>query len=75
MPWSPVRYFPEIVRNLRRKGFTKEVSTDILAAEIMRVTGLIRPQTLKRVVYAMETLGYIKMVSESGIWKLKEVQE
>jgi len=61
MPWSPVPKFPEIIQDLKRNGYTKEVTFEILRVSIMRITGIIKSNTIKQTIKAMEALGYLKM--------------
>ena len=60
MPWSPIKYFPQIIENLRKNGYTKEVTIDALTTEVMRETGLIRDYSIKQAIKAMERLGYVR---------------
>ena len=60
MPWSPVPKFPEIVLDLKKHGYSKEVTFELLRVSIMRVTGLIKSNTIKQAITAMEDLGYLK---------------
>lgn len=71
MPWSPVPKFPGIVAELKRAGFTYEVGFEILKTYIMRETGVIRSETIKRIVQAMEQLGYIQRPSaDIPVWRV-----
>jgi len=69
MPWSPLKYADQIFSNLKNRGFVEEVTTQELSTEIMRVTGLIRPQTIRNVIRAFEQLGYIKHKS-GDVWAI-----
>lgn len=70
MPWSPIPKFPEIIQNIRRGGYTKEVTTALLEIEIMRSTGLTRPSTISRTIQIMEQLGFIHRHPNSPVWIL-----
>jgi hypothetical protein len=70
MPWSPIPKFPDIVRDLAGQGYTIETALEPLRTAVMRQTGLIRDQSVRQAIRAMEQLGYLKM-SENGItWKI-----
>jgi len=60
MPWSPVKYFPQILENLRDRGFKGSVTLEELEKEIIKEIGVIRPATIRNTIKAMEKLGYIK---------------
>ena len=61
MPWTPIKYFPKIFDNLKRRGYTKQVTLAIMEQEIIKETGLVRDATIRNVVVIMEKLGYIKL--------------
>ena len=68
MPWSPIPKFPEIIRDLKTNEFAEQVSLEPLKNSIMRITGIIRPDALKRVIQAMESLGYLKRHELGDVW-------
>ena len=70
MPWSPLKYTKQIFDNLKKAGYVEEVTTQELSKEIMRVTGLIRQQTIRNLIHAFEQLGYIERKS-GDVWVIK----
>ena len=68
MPWSPIPKMPFIVNDLRKSGYREQVSLEYLKRSIMRETGLIRAEAIKRVIQAMEDLGYLKQDTSSAFW-------
>lgn len=82
MPWSPVPKFPKIVNHLEMMGFKKEVTLEPLRKAIMTHTGVIRDDTLKTIIEAMETLEFItkKPTTDRQVWiigkpKKKTIEE
>ena len=68
MPWSPLKYTDIIFKELKRKGYTFEVPKQVMHAEIMRQTILVRMPTISNVTNAFKTLGYIKESPSGGFW-------
>lgn len=68
MPWSPIPKFPEIVSNLKSQGYTHQVGIEILKTELMRVLGLTGDKSLRRTIYIMDRLGYIKDTGKGAIF-------
>ena len=60
MPWSPVPKFPEVMQNLKAKGYTQQVGGETLKVEIIRVLGVTTPKTIGRCLETMSLLGYIR---------------
>jgi len=69
MPWSPLMYTKEIFKDLAERGYTNQVTTEILWAAIMRKTNLVRTETLANVVKAFKRLGYIELV-DNNVWRI-----
>lgn len=69
MPWSPLYYVDEIFQKLKEWGHTQETSTTYLTRAIMLTTKLIRQQTIKRTIQALEELGYIELKAPN-VWKI-----
>lgn len=67
MPWSPVPKFPEIIKDLIRSGYTIRVSFVPLHASVMKLTGIVKTETIKNTIKAMETLKYLQKTSIDGI--------
>jgi hypothetical protein len=60
MPWSPVPKFPEIIKDIKWRGYAdRQFPVDVLEVSIMKITGIIKPATLKQTIIAMERLGYV----------------
>ena len=77
MPWSPIKYFPKIIQNLKNMGYTRQCTMHMLYTEVMRETGIMKDMTLKQTVEAMERLGYIRLLG-SGIVEIcpdREIKE
>jgi len=70
MPWTPLKYTEEIFSQLRKWNQVNETTKIHLKRAIMMHTGLIREESIKRVIVAFETLGYIEKVAPD-IWKIK----
>lgn len=70
MPWSPIPKFPDIATDLKRHGKTTRLEP--LRAAIMKHTGLIREESLKRSIKAMEDLGYLKKIDDEAglLWRI-----
>ncbi len=67
MPWSPIPKFPEIQRELRKNYGDKALGFETINIVIMKHTGIMRAETIKRTIQAMEDLGYLKQNNE-GRW-------
>lgn len=74
MPWSPVPKFPDIIQDLRSSGYKKEATIKILTRSVMRITGLIRTESIKRTIQAMEELGYIRVKEAGGVFEIYQDQ-
>jgi len=59
MPWNPVVKFPDIVKELRNKGYSK-ITLEPLQKEIVLHLGLVRDKTIKRMIEVMEMTGFLK---------------
>lgn len=70
MPWSPLKYTENIFKDLLDKGYEEYVTTEVLFSTIMKHTQLIREITIKNVIKAFRTLGYIE-ASADGVWRIK----
>ena len=60
MPWSPIPKFPSIVKNVKAQGYNGEYGLTTLERAIMEETGVIRPETIKRIADVLVKLGWIK---------------
>lgn len=58
---SPVPKFPEIIRNLRKKGFILQCSLEDLRKEIILITGSYQESTLSKIISTMDFTEYIKV--------------
>jgi len=70
MPWTPLKYTEEIFVAIKNLGYTTEVPTKVLFAEIMRATGLVRSETIKNVIKSFVTLGYLSEI-RSGFFMIR----
>jgi hypothetical protein len=76
MPWSPVPRFPDIVKDLKWRGFAdRDFPVDVLEVSIMKITGAIKPATIKQTVVAMERLGYITRKGDFFTLKKESAKE
>jgi hypothetical protein len=73
MPWSPVPKFPGIIQDLKRRGYRKEVTFEILRVAVMRATGSIKEKTIGQTIKAMEDLGFLKRTG--SLWLVCQGQE
>jgi len=71
MPWSPIPKFPEIIKSLKKAGYTSEVTFEPLKTEIMRITFLMRDDAIKNTIKAMERLGFLYLKGD-GVWEIKD---
>ena len=72
MPWSPIPKFPEIIRELKRRGKTHETDYETLRISVMSVTGLIRDKSIKNAIRAMQDLGYLRMKPNGVAWEIMQ---
>lgn len=72
MPWSPIPKFPDIIRDLARQGYKKQTNFEPLKTAIMRQTQVITPKTIKRVIMAMEQLGFLRADENGMTWTIKK---
>lgn len=70
MPWSPIPKFPEVLKDLKASGYTKECSFECLKTSVMRVLGLMGEKTIARTIKAMQRLGYVRMKSNGVTWEI-----
>lgn len=69
MPYSPIPKFPEIIRDLKNRKY-KEVRFEDLKFSVMKITGAVKPITIKQTIQAMEDLKYIRPVVGGFTWEL-----
>jgi len=74
MPWNPIKLYPEIIRDLKSRGFEKEFSIHTLEDSIVRVLGITSKQRIARHVELLHRLGYIKEGLGRDIWVFGEVR-
>jgi len=68
VPWSPIPKFPDVMNEIRSKGYTRQVSFNVLRVAIMRHIGLVRSESIANTLDAMEMLGYIRSTHQPGIF-------
>jgi hypothetical protein len=68
MPWSPIPKFPEIISKLKLAGFGKQVNFEVLRVFVMREVGLIRDESIRNTIKAMQDLGYIR--PKGVVWEV-----
>jgi hypothetical protein len=68
MPWSPVPRIPEVLKNLKARGYKNRVGYEALRIEIIRVLGVTSNKTITSVISIMDLLGYIKDSGSGAIF-------
>lgn len=74
MPWSPLNYVDNIFERLKSWGIEKETTSEYLLRAIMLETKLIRPETIKNLIMAMERLGYLERKGDTFVIKYWEIK-
>jgi len=72
MPWNPIKFYPNIIRDLKSRGFEKEFSIHALEDSIVRVLGITSKQRIARHVELLHRLGYIREGMGRDIWEFGE---
>lgn len=75
MPWSPIPKFPAIINDLKRQGRTKQTELEPLKKAIMRQTGIVGSDTIKRTIEAMETLDFLAPSKNGATWDINKDAE
>ncbi len=63
MPWSFMRYIPEVFRLVRQRGYEYEGPVSVLRTELKRATGVVNDKTVAGWLRTMEEMGYIRTKS------------
>lgn len=76
MPWSPIPKFPDIIDTLKSMGYEKEVTIKPLRKAVMMHTGIIRDESIKNTIEAMETLDFItrKTHGQNSVWIIGKIE-
>jgi len=64
MPWSFMKYVPEVFRLVRSRGFEYECPMKVLRTELKRVTGVVNDKVVSNWLRNLEEMGYIKNKGE-----------
>lgn len=75
MPWSPIPKFPLITKELKATNPSGTVRIEALRKAVMRHTGIIKDETIKKTVQAMESLGWLIRNEDGSSWQIPDKEE